>query len=34
MVALAERGGTVLTDNKADIEALAVYARHVSVEVS
>jgi predicted nucleic acid-binding protein len=33
VVALAEPGGTVLTSDKADIEALAVYARHVSVEV-
>lgn len=33
VVALAEPGGTVLTGDKADIEALAAHARGVSVEV-
>ncbi len=33
VVALAEPGGTVLTGDKADIEALATHARHVSVEL-
>lgn len=33
VVALAEPGGTVVTGDKADIEALAAYARHVTVEV-
>ena len=32
VVALAEPGGTVLTGDKADIEALAAHARGVSVE--
>jgi len=32
-VALAEPGGTVLTGDKADIEALAAHARQVSVEL-
>jgi hypothetical protein len=30
---MAEPGGTVLTGDKADIQALAAHARHVSVEV-
>jgi hypothetical protein len=33
VVAMAEPGGTVLTGDKADIQALAAHARHVSVEV-
>ena len=33
VVALAEPGGTVLTGDKADIEALAAHARGVSVEL-
>lgn len=33
VVALAERRGTVLTGDRADIEALAAYAEHVAVEV-
>jgi len=33
VVALAEPGGTVLTGDKADIEALAAHARQVSVEL-
>ena len=33
VVALAEPGGTVLTGDKADIEALAAHARDVSVEL-
>ena len=33
VVALAEPGGTVLTGDKADIEALAAHAREVSVEL-
>lgn len=33
VVALAEPGGTVLTGDKADIEAMAAHARGVSVEV-
>jgi hypothetical protein len=33
VVALAEPGGTVLTGDKADIEALAAHARAVSVEL-
>jgi predicted nucleic acid-binding protein len=33
VVALAEPGGTVLTADKADIEALAAHARGVSVEL-
>lgn len=33
VVALAESGGTVLTGDKADIEALAAHARGVSVEL-
>lgn len=33
VVALAEPGGTVLTGDKADIEALAAQARQVSVEL-
>jgi len=33
VVALAEPGGTVLTGDRADIEALAGHAEHVSVEV-
>jgi predicted nucleic acid-binding protein len=33
VVAVAEPGGTVVTGDKADIEALATYARHVTVEV-
>ncbi len=33
VVALAEPGGTVLTGDKADIEALATYANDVAVEV-
>lgn len=33
VVALAEPGGTVLTGDRADIEALAAHADHVSVEV-
>ena len=33
VVALAESGGTVLTGDKADIEALAAHARQVSVEL-
>ena len=32
VVALAEPGGTVLTGDKADIEALAAHAHHVTVE--
>jgi len=32
VVALAEPGGTVLTGDKADIEALAAQAHHVTVE--
>ena len=32
VVALAELGGTVLTGDKADIEALAAHADHVTVE--
>ena len=32
VVALAEPGGTVLTGDKADIEALAAHAQHVTVE--
>lgn len=33
VVALAEPGGTVLTGDKADIEALAAHARRVAVEL-
>ncbi len=33
VVALAEPGGTVVTGDKADIEALAAHARDVSVEL-
>lgn len=33
VVALAEPGGTVLTGDRADIEALAAHANNVSVEV-
>ena len=33
VVALAEPGGTVLTGDRADIEALAAHAGHVAVEV-
>ena len=33
VVALAEPGGTVLTGDKADIEALAAHAQQVSVEL-
>jgi predicted nucleic acid-binding protein len=33
VVAVAEPGGTVLTSDKADIEALAAHALHVTVEV-
>lgn len=33
VVALAEPGGTVLTEDKADIEALAAHAQQVSVEI-
>ena len=33
VVALAEPGGTVLTGDRADIEALAAHARDVSVEL-
>ena len=33
VVALAEPGGTVLTGDKADIQALAAHARGVSVEL-
>lgn len=33
VVALAEPGGTVLTGDKADIEALAAHANDVSVEI-
>jgi hypothetical protein len=33
VVAMAEPGGTVLTGDKADLEALAAHARGVSVEV-
>ena len=33
VVALAEPDGTVLTGDRADIEALAAHARHVSVEL-
>lgn len=33
MVAIAEPGGTVLTGDRADIEALAAHAVRVSVEV-
>jgi hypothetical protein len=32
-VATAEPGGTVLTGDRADIEALAAHADHVSIEV-
>lgn len=32
VVALAEPGGTVLTSDKADIQALAAHAHHVTVE--
>ena len=34
VVALAEPGGTVLTGDRADIEALAAHAHHVSVETT
>lgn len=34
VVAFAEGGGTVLTGDKADIEALAAHARHVRVTVA
>lgn len=33
LVALAEPGGTVLTGDRADLEALAAYARRVSIEL-
>jgi hypothetical protein len=33
VVALAEPAGTVLTGDRADIEALAAHARHVAVDV-
>lgn len=33
VVALAEPGGTVLTGDRADLEALAAHARHVTIEV-
>ena len=33
VVAIAEPGGTVLTGDRADIEALAAHADHVSIEV-
>jgi predicted nucleic acid-binding protein len=33
VVAMAEPGGTVLTGDKADLEALSAYARHVTIEV-
>jgi hypothetical protein len=33
VVALAEPGGTVVTGDKADLEALAAYARGVTIEV-
>ena len=33
VVALAEPGGTVVTGDSADIEALAAHARRVSVEI-
>ena len=33
VVALAEPGGTVLTGDRADLEALAAHAERVSVEV-
>ena len=33
VVALAEPGGTVLTGDRADIEALAAHAEHVAVEL-
>ena len=33
VVALAEPGGTVLTGDKADIDAIAAHADHVNVEV-
>lgn len=33
VVALAEPGGTVLTGDKADMQALAAHAQHVTVEL-
>ena len=33
VVALAEPGGTVLTGDRADLEALAAHAHHVNVEL-
>lgn len=33
VVALAEPGGTVLTGDRADLEALAAHADHVAIEV-
>jgi hypothetical protein len=33
VVAMAEPGGTVLTGDSADVQALAAHVRHVSVEV-